>query len=168
MRFKKQEEKEATIMVIRGERDARIEALATEVRKILGLDPHANAFNVAYGAVSKDDKEIAILTRSLLEVLVDLFGDIEVPAAHVEEKRVGPTHVEEVVMERKVLPLIRIRSSSEKPGDAFVSVPYRDSYFWIDDRDLMSKKIFSFLMFVFTLVETGEKGTAPIVTVPTN
>jgi hypothetical protein len=24
------------------------------------------------------------------------------------------------------------------------------------------------LMFVFTLVETGEKGTAPIVTVPTN
>ncbi len=37
----------------------------------------------------------------------------------------------------------------------------------VDDRDLMSKKIFSFLMFVFTLVETGEKGTAPIVTIPT-
>ncbi len=66
------------------------------------------------------------------------------------------------------MPLIRIHSSSEKPGDAFVSIPYRDSYFWIDDRDLMSKKIFSFLMFVFTLVETGEKGVAPVVTVPTN
>jgi hypothetical protein len=33
---------------------------------------------------------------------------------------------------------------------------------------LMSKKIFSFLMFVFTLAETGDKGTVPIVTVPTN
>jgi hypothetical protein len=167
MRFKKQEEKDATIMVIRGERDARIEALAAEVRKILGLDPHANAFNVVYGAVSKDDKEIAILTRSLLEVLVDLSGDIEVPAAHVEEKRVGPTYAEEVQGER-ILPLVRIKSSSEKPGDAFVSVPYRNSYFWIDDRDLISKRIFSFLMFVFTLAETGDKGTAPIVTVPTN
>ena len=37
----------------------------------------------------------------------------------------------------------------------------------INDRDMRSKKIFSFLMFVFTLVETGEKGTAPIVTIPT-
>jgi hypothetical protein len=168
MRFTKKEKEEATFLVIRGERDPAIEALSGEVRKILDLDPNAKEFNVVYGAVSRDDKEIAILTRSLLQVIVDLSADIEVPSAHVEEKRVSPTHVEEAVMERKVLPLIRIRSSSEKPGDAFVSVPYRDSYFWIDDRDLMSKKIFSFLMFVFTLVETGEKGTAPIVTVPTN
>jgi hypothetical protein len=168
MRFIKKEKEEATFLVMRGERDPAIEALSAEVRKILGLDLHAKEFNVVYGAVSKDDKEIAILTRSLLQVIVDLSADIEVPAAHVEEKRVGPTHVEEVVRDRKVLPLIRIYSSPKKPDDAFVSVPYRDSYFWIDDRDLISKKIFSFLMFVFTLVETGDKGTAPIVTVPTN
>ena len=168
MRFKKTEKEEAALMVIRGERDPAIEALSAEVRKILGLDPQANQFNVVYGAIPRDDKEIAILTRSILEVIIDLSADIEVPAAHVEEKRVSPTHVEEAVKDGKILPLIRIQSSSEKPGDAFVSVPYRNSYFWIDDRDLMSKKIFSFLMFVFTLVETGEKGTAPIVTVPTN
>ena len=142
--------------------------LSAEIRKLLGLDPHAKEFNVVYGSVPKDDKEIAILTRSLLQVIVDLSADIEVPDAHVEEKRVSPTRVEEAVKDGKILPLIRIHSSSGKPDDAFVSVPYRDSHFWIDDRDLMSKKIFSFLMFVFTLVETGEKGTAPIVTVPTN
>jgi len=168
MRFKRKEKEESTFLVIRGERDPAIEALSTEVRKLLGLDPHGKEFNVVYGAVSKDDKEIAILTRSILEVIVDLSADIEVPAAHVKEKRVGPTHVEEAVKDEKILPLIRIHSSSEKPGDAFISVPYRNSHFWIDDRDLMSKKMFSFLMFVFTLVETGEKGAAPIVTVPTN
>ncbi len=168
MRFKKREKEEATFMVIRGERDPEIVALSAEVRKILGLDPHANEFNVVYGTISKDDKEIAILTRSILEVIIDLSADIEVPAAHVEEKRVSPTHLEESVQGGKILPLIRIHSSSKKPDDAFVSVPYRNSHFWIDDRDLMSKKMFSFLMFVFTLVETGEKGTAPIVTVPTN
>jgi hypothetical protein len=168
MRFKTREKEEASLMVIRGERDPATEVLAAEVRKILGLDPNANEFEVVYGAIPRHDKEIAILTRSFLQVIIDLSADIEVPAAHVEERRVGPTHVEETVEGEKMLPLIRVYSSLEKPGDAFVSVPYRDSYFWIDDRDLMSKKIFSFLMFVFTLVETGEKGAAPIVTVPTN
>ena len=168
MRFTRKEKEEATFMVMRGERDPAIEALSAEVRKILGLDPDAKEFNVVYGAVPKDGKEIAILTRSMLQVIVDLSADIEVPAAHVEEKRVGPTHVEEAVKSGKILPLVRIHSSSEKHKDAFVSIQYRDTYFWIDDRDLMSKKIFSFLMFLFTLMETGEKGTAPIVTVPTN
>jgi hypothetical protein len=167
MRFKKTEKEQATFLVIRGERDPTSDALSAEVRRLLGLDPLAKEFDVVYGSISKNDKEIAILTRSLLEVLVDLSGDIEVPAAHVEEKRVGPTYAEEVQGER-ILPLVRIKSSSEKPGDAFVSVPYRNSYFWIDDRDLISKKLFSFLMFVFTLAETGDKGTVPIVTVPTN
>jgi len=167
MRFKKTDKDEGALMIIRGKRDPATDTLSTEVRKMIGLDPHTNEFNVVYGSISKDNKEIAILTRSLLEVLVDLSAYIEVPAAHVEEKRVSPTHVEKPTSREKILPLIRIQSSSEKPGDAFVSVPYRNSYFWIDDRDLRSKKNFSFLMFVFTLVETGEKGTVPIVTVPT-
>jgi hypothetical protein len=168
MRFTRKEKEEATFMVIRRERDPAIEALSAEVRKILGLDPHAHDISVVYGAVSRDDKEIALLTRSILEVLVDISADIEVPAAHVEEKRVGPTHVEEAVKGGKIPPLIRVHSSTEKNKDAFVSIQYRDTYFWIDDRDLRSKKLFSFLMFIFTLVETGEKGMAPVVTVPTN
>jgi len=168
MRFKRTGKEESASMVIRGERDPAIEALSAEVRKLLRLDPQAKEFNVLYGSIPKDDKEIAILTRSLLQVIVDISAGIEVPAAHVEEKRVCPTYVEEAVKDGRILPLVRIHSSSKKPDDAFVSIPYRDSHFWIDDRDLMSKKIFSFLMFVFTLVETGEKGTAPIVTVPTN
>jgi hypothetical protein len=159
---------ETASLVIMGKREPKIEALSEEVRKILGLGPHISEFNVIYGAIPRNDKEIALLTRSLLEVLVDLSADIEVPVAHVEEKRVSPTFLEGTAKGRKISPLIRIVSSSEKPSDAFVSVHYRNSYFWIDDRDLMSKRIFSFLMFVFTLVETGEKGPAPVVTIPTN
>jgi len=168
MRIHEIDKREAAIMVIRERRDPAIEPLAMEVRKILGLDTHVHDFHVVYGAIPRNDKEIAILTRSLLEVIVDLSADIEVPAVHVGEKRVGPTHVEDAAAGAEILPLIRIQSSSGKPGDAYVSVPYRNSYFWIDDRDLMSKKIFSFLMFVFTLAETGDKGITPIVTVPTN
>ncbi|PKN62711.1 MAG: hypothetical protein CVU57_22910 [Deltaproteobacteria bacterium HGW-Deltaproteobacteria-15] len=166
MRIQKIDKQEAALMVFRGKRDSATGALAMEVRKMLGLDPLANDFHVVYGTVPKDDKEIALLTRSILEVLVDLSADIEVPADDVQEKRVAPTFAEKAADE-EIRPLMRIQSSSAKPGDAFVSVPYRNSYFWIDDRDLMSKKLFSFLMFIFTLVETGEKGPAPIVTIPT-
>lgn len=167
MRFKRKDKEEAAVLVFRGKRDPVTEALSMDVRKMLGLDPQTSEINVVYGTVPRDDKEIALQTRSLLEVIIDLSADIEVPAAHVQEQRVNPTHVEQVDARGMIPPLIRIRSSPEKPGDAFVSVPYRNYYFWIDDRDMRSKRIFSFLMFVFTLVETGDKGTAPIVTIPT-
>jgi hypothetical protein len=166
MRFKQVDKEEAAVMVIRGKASPEITALSAEVRRILGLAPAANDFHVVYGAIPRNDKEIALLTRSILEVLVDISADVEVPASDVEEKRVSPTFVERTAGE-KIRPLIRIQFSSAKPGDAFVSIPYRNSYFWIDDRDFFSKKIFSFLMFVFTLVETGEKGPAPVVTIPT-
>ena len=166
MRAKRIGAEEEALMIIRGKRDPAIEALSEEVRRTLGLDPQANEFKVVYAAIPRDDKEIAMLTRSILEVLIDISADIEVPAGDVQEKRVSPTFVETAAGE-KIRPLIRVQTSSGKPADAFVSVPYRDAYFWIDDRDIFSKKIFSFLMFVFTLVETGEKGVAPVVTIPT-
>jgi hypothetical protein len=167
MRFKKIDKDEAAVMIFRGKRDPAIESLSAEARKILGLDPLAHDFQVVYGAIPKNDKEIAILTRSILDVIIDLSADIEVPTADVRENRVSPTFTEITRAGEKILPLIRVQSSAGKPDDAIVSVRYRNSYFWIDDRDLRSKKIFSFLMFVFTLVETGEKGAAPIVTIPT-
>ena len=167
MRTVRKDKEEAAVLVLRGRKDPAMESLSAEIRTILGLDPKANEYQVVYGAVPRGDREIAILTRSFLEVLVDLAADIEVPAAHVAEKRVRPTHTEKPAAGVKVSPLIRIQSSAEKPGEAFVSVRYRDAHFWIDDRDYPSKGIFSFLMFVSTLLETGEKGIVPIVTVPT-
>jgi hypothetical protein len=166
MRSIKVDKEAVVLLVIRGKQDPAMKALSEEVRQILGLDPKAGDFQVVYGAIPKDEKEIAILTRSILEVLIDVSADIEVPASDVQDKRVSPTFVEAVAGE-KIRPLIRIQCSPEKPKDAFVSIPYRNFYFWIDDRDLFSKRLFSFLMFVFTLVETGEKGAAPIVTIPT-
>lgn len=167
MRVNRIDKQEAAVLIFRGKRHPAIEALSADVRKMLDLNPESSDFRVVYGAIPRDDREIAMLTRSFLEVIVDLSADIEVPAVHVQEKRTGPAHKEQTIIGDKIPPLIRIQSSSSAPADAFVVVPYRNAYFWIDDKDLMSKKIFSFLMFVFTLVETGEKGMSPIVTVPT-
>ena len=43
----------------------------------------------------------------------------------------------------------------------FSSVYYRGHWFWIDDKNLRSKRFFSFLMFIFTLIETGGKKGVP-------
>jgi hypothetical protein len=101
-----------------------------------------------------------------LEILTDLASYIDVPSIHVTEKRVNPSIKDEPVGGVPVPPLIRVYSSPQKPTDVFVSVPYRDHWFWIDDKDLSSKRLFSFLMFIFTLTETGGKEGAPIVTIP--
>ena len=104
----------------------------------------------------------------MLEIIIDLGSYIEVPAVHVEEKRVVPTMPEEMVRGVPVAPLIRIHSSLDRPNDTFIAVPYRNHWFWIDDRDYRSKALFSFLMFMFSLTETGGgKEGAPIITVPT-
>jgi hypothetical protein len=134
---------------------------------MLGLDPTAQEFAIVYASIAKNDREVAILSRSILEIIIDLASYIEVPNVHVEEKRVNPTQTDDFGMGSPSTPLIRIHSSREKPADAFVAVPYRDHWFWIDDRDLPSKRMFSFIMFIFTLVEkTDGKEGAPIVTIP--
>jgi hypothetical protein len=62
--------------------------------------------------------------------------------------------------------LIQIGSAVERPGDAFAGVRYRGHWFAIDDHDMPSKRLCTFLMFIFTLVETGSKEGAPVMTIP--
>ena len=158
LRVQKTSEKEATLLTLRGKMDKTAEEDSLAIRRMLGLDPTAEEFTVAYASVPKNDRELAILSRSILDIIVDLASYIEVPNVHVEEKRVYPTQLEEAAPGGSLNSLIGIHSSPEKPADAFVAVPYRNYWFWIDDRDLPSKRIFSFLMFMFTLVEPGSKG----------
>jgi hypothetical protein len=152
---------EETLLVFRPKPNPAIEAEVLAARKTLGLDPAAREFKVVYGSGAADDREVALLTRSMLQVLVDLSSYIEVPASDVAEKRVLAT-----VDPAPLGALVRFQSSASAPASALVAVNYRSQWFWIDDRDLPSKTMFSFLMFVFTLTEGSGKDTTPVVTVP--
>jgi hypothetical protein len=136
------------------------------VRKLLGISSETDEIDVVYGSVAANDKEIAMLTRSVLEILTDLSSYTDVPAANVEQKRTFPSPAPEIVNGAPVPPLLRIISSPQKPDDAFVAVPYGQNWYWIDDKDFASKRLFSFIMFLFTLTESGDKQGAPIITVP--
>ena len=168
MRIRKTEDREeATVLFFRKKNiDPEIEAERARVKRLLGLNPELQEFKVVYGNFAKDDTEIAILSRSMLEILLELSSYIDVPEAHVAEQRAGPTLAEDKDITADLQPLIRVQSDREEPDDAFVEVRYRDHWFWIDDRDFMSKRTFTFLMFLFTLAETGERQIAPVLTVP--
>jgi len=167
VRIQQVDKGERVNLVFRPHLPAAVENALRNVAHILGLDPAAWEFRVVYGAVPSDDKEIAILTRSILEVLTDLSSTITVPEAHVTEHRVGPTPEADLGPEGEIPPLIRIASSTGRPDNAFVTATYHGYWFSIDDRDLRSKNLFSFIMFLFTFVETGSKEAAPILTIPT-
>jgi hypothetical protein len=163
LRVKKTDNQSALVMVFRKRVDKEVEERGKEVRRILGLKEGGGEFRVVYGSAPSSDEEIALLTRSIIEILGDISSTMEVPVEHVAEKRVPPTIKPEG--EGIKGPMIRILCSRDKPVDDFAAVPYRDRWFWIDDRDYQSKKLFSFLMFVMSLNETGGKEGAPIVTI---
>jgi hypothetical protein len=163
-----QVDKEAQLYMIFRPRIAAAEENALRnTAMILGLDPSAREFRVVYGTVSSNDREIALLTRSIYEILTDIASYITVPEAHVTERRVRPTLEGDMGPDGPIPPLIRIASSTEQPVDAFVAVPYLGYWFYIDNQDLSSKQMFSSIMFLFTFVETGSKEAAPILTIPT-
>jgi hypothetical protein len=167
MRIQQVDKEQKFVMVFRPRLAAAEERALANVTKILGLDPSLQEFPVVYGNVESSDKEIALLTRSINEILTDMASYVSVPEEHVAEGKVRPTPDPEVGPDGPVPPLIRVSASKERPGGAFVSVPYEGYWFSIDDKDLASKQMLSSIMFLFTFVETGSKEAAPILTIPT-
>ena len=82
-------------MIFRPKTAAAEENALRNAAKILGLDTAAREFQVIYGTVAANDREIALLTRSILEILTDMASYIHVPEVHVAERRVRPTPEDE-------------------------------------------------------------------------
>jgi hypothetical protein len=136
-----------------------------ELRRLLRLDPEAEEFKLVFGSAAADNKEVAVLTRSVMHVMQAMASHVDVPAKDLADGRAVPGW-ESASPSEGTLPLIQIRSSSGAPEDAFVSICYRDHWFWIDDRDLRSKRVFAFIMMLFTLADTSERDPLPLITIP--
>jgi len=95
-----------------------------------------------------------------------LATQIDVPSGHVDGGLTVPSLIlpgrEEVEMGQ----LIKVHTTPDKPEKAFVSVHYRNEWFWIDDGDFYSKRVFTFVMILFSLMESGGKEGLPLITIP--
>jgi hypothetical protein len=136
-----------------------------ELRELLHLNPNATEFVLTNAPVQSSDNEIAVQTRSIIEMMKNMAEEVEVPPEDVAQHRALPGfQTGEAVP--GVLSIMRIRSSKQKPTDAFISVHYRNSWFRIDDDDLASKAVFAQLMELFTMIDTNNKQPLPVVTIP--
>ena len=135
------------------------------IGELLGLDPGLREYTLAYGVQPSQRDEIALQSRSMMQVLVDFGSYVDVPQRDIDEGRVYvPARDPETL--KLFPPLLHVHWSDKLPGDAQVGVRYRNAWFWIDDRDHRSKAAFNFLMLLFSLTETGAAQAAPLVTVP--
>ncbi len=142
-------------------------AAALELRRLLHLSPDAEQFKFGAGAAQTNDKEIVMLTRSMLEIMAETSAGVEIPESDLNEGRAVRMDIGGAPSDLGRNVRLRVRSTVTKPNanEAFAAVQYRNHWFWVDDRDLNSKRGLGFLMILFTLAESGTSPTPPLLTV---
>jgi hypothetical protein len=164
-RFDTQAGPRTAYLLLEEREGAALDAGARRLLELLGLDPKARSFPIRFGFGADRTSEIRIYTRSLIEILSTLAGQIEVPAGNVAAGRTYPTQARPA--ELGGLPSLAVSSRELRPYQPFVAVEYRGTWYWIDDRDLASKRVFSVLMLLLNLVDKGREGQLPVITIPT-
>ena len=121
---------------------------------------------VVSGPYFVDPATIAVQTMSVMDILTESSAYVLVPESHVAEGRTPPNRM---VAEGDHVsrPLLRVHASAKTPEDALVAVRNRGYWFYIDDRDIESKKAFSFLMIIMQLTAAQQESKGPVVTIGT-
>jgi hypothetical protein len=160
VRIEQEPQKQQTTLLAFRSKDASAETLAdiAELRKLLRLDPEAQEFRLVFAPTSVNDRELAVVTRSMIQIMGMIAAHIQVPQQDITEGRATPGLGGAATL--------RIGCSQRRPSDAFTAVAYRGHWFWIDDRDLKTKRAFALLMMLGTMADTGEHAPLPLITIP--
>ncbi len=169
IRLEKRGPEEVGRLLLSSKRAAEVGQDLQFVRTSLGVTPDRNGeVTVTFGLLQRSPNEIALLTRSMSEILLEVAVGIEVPPEHIAQGRTAIATRVAGAENPRDRPLIRIQSSASPPADSYTAVRYRDTWYWIADGDLASKRVFTFLMIFFSLAETGVTPQAPVLTIPAN
>jgi hypothetical protein len=140
----------------------RMPARARRLIELLGLDPSKRSFDILFGFGGGARDQIKVYTRSLFEILDSLAARIEVPDGDVAAGRTYPNGPSPAAM----IPALTVKHERLPLGDAFVAVEYRGTWYWVDDNDYGSKRVFTSLMLLLNVVEKTGKSQLPVITIP--
>lgn len=113
--------------------------------------------------------KVGIMPRSILSCMYYLSLGIDVPKEDIERHRVAttkgltgePFDWSEVIGE-----LIKIHSCAHPPKSCYVAIKYKDSWYYIDDDDIASKRTFLLLLQLYNLQSQESKAPPPVLTLP--
>jgi hypothetical protein len=163
VRFEKHDDEVHTFLSLREHVNADGDRAIDDLKHVLGIPANVDELRVVSGLVPRKPDELAMLTRPMQRLLSELSAGVDVPAADVKAGRATPLPPRGPGSAPQ---LVHIRSGNERPAHPFVAVRYRGHWFWVDDSDLESKRMFMFLMMFSSLSESGAVPQAPILTIP--
>lgn len=144
------------------EQDEDIMAKRLRANELLGLDPSLDRYTVRYAPYSSDNSILAMQTRSITQMLVSMSGFIDIPPERRSHAAGG------YKLPAGVARPFHVRSGAERPEDSFAQIEYRDYWYWIENDDLPSKRVFTLMLFLTTLTNYAGDEKAPVLTIPTN
>jgi hypothetical protein len=166
MRVQENKDKSATTVVFfrRDNLPPEILDKVVEIRRLLKMPEEQQQFNLVYSPAAGGDGELAVGSRSMLQVMGAMASYTDVPESDIKEGRATPA-LQSTNGAAQSNP-VQIRCSKDKPADAFAAVHYRDQWFWVDDRDWRTKRAFTAIMFLFTMAENTGEEKLPLITIP--
>jgi hypothetical protein len=140
-----------------------------ELVDLLGLEPTADppapiVLPVSLALQGGDAGGVAIITRSVYDLLEIFSGAVEVPAQDLQGGA-AVSYPPPGIAGRG----LRVRYAASEPDHAAVAVRYRGGWFYIDEGDQATKQFFRLLTLLLsvTIAESTATGaSAPLLTVP--
>lgn len=161
----KEDEKEEVLQIAfptKGKEAQRLAQLLGDVHIVEDM----YVISMLHGYTTKGN--IGVLPRSLLSCMYYLCLGVEVPDFDVERGKVLMPYMngQEYEWRDVIHDLITIKNSRTQPKDAYVSVFYRNYWFYIDDSDLKSKRTFMLLQQLYNLETVEKRQVPPLLTLP--
>lgn len=150
VRVRQKEETFSALARVRPALSAQEEADLQYLSERLGIPRGVGELRVVFATYPHDPGELAIATRSMFEILMELSQGVEMEGA--------PPSAEPY--------LVRIRSGDAAPPDAHVATRFRGRWYWIDGRDEGSKQMFLITQIMLSIADTGGGSGSPLVTIP--
>ena len=140
-------------------------ALVKELQNLLDLDQSVFVYEVVSVPEANNRRQITVQTYSLMQIMATIATRVAIPETDIQEQCALPGT--SLNLNHGPIAGMTIHTAQTKPKESYAAVHYHGHWFWVDDRDLTTKRVFSFLMLAFTLME-DKVATPPVqLTIPT-
>ncbi len=81
---------QSSVLIFGPAKDPQLAAKGREIKGILGIKPNLRELRVHYGGYSGRDDEIDMMTRSMLQIMLEFAAVVQVPEFDVAQGKAGP------------------------------------------------------------------------------